>query len=129
MDVKGRTLPAWTLAEVLLAMAIVFLMSGTVGIVGRTQIERARHLAARQQIAAVRVALETYAVDTGDYPTQEQGLRALVELPVLSPVPEGWHGPYLVGTVPTDPWGDPYAYTRSAGTAAYRLTYSREEAE
>lgn len=120
-------LPGWTLAEVLVAMAIVFLLSGTVGFVGSEQITRARHLSAHQQISVFRLALESYAIDTGRYPTTEQGLSALREAPTLSPVPRRWHGPYIQGEIPSDPWGAAYEY-RGPGenSSFYTLSYSRE---
>ncbi|MFW5695652.1 MAG: type II secretion system major pseudopilin GspG [Alkalispirochaeta sp.] len=121
------TLSGWTLTEVLVAMAIVFLLSGTVGFVGSEQITRARHLSAQQQMSVFRLALESYAIDTGAYPTTEQGLSALREAPVLDPVPDGWRGPYIVSEIPTDPWGAEYEYRgpREDGTF-FTLSYSKE---
>lgn len=121
-------IPAWTLTEVLIAMSIIALLTGTVGLAGRTQIERARHLAARQQLAVLRLALETYALDVGRYPTTEQGLAALVTPPTLTPVPEVWRGPYLTGDVPRDPWGEPYRY-RGPGAPGddFEISYRRED--
>jgi general secretion pathway protein G len=120
-------LPGWTLAEVLIAMSIVFLLSGTVGIAGKAQIDRARDLAAEQQLAALRIALECYAADTGEYPTTEQGLAALMTIRTLSPVPAGWRGPYLSREVPSDPWGKPYEYRADSTTqerGGYTLSHS-----
>jgi general secretion pathway protein G len=42
------------------------------------------------------------------YPTQEQGLQALVVKPSTPPIPTNWK-PYLE-KLPTDPWGRPYQY-------------------
>ena len=52
-------------------------------------------------------ALGAYKLDTGLYPTTEQGLNA------LRVKPEGlnqWQGPYLPQEIPTDPWGNAYIY-------------------
>jgi len=48
-------------------------------------------------------------VDTGDYPTQAQGLAALCTKPegIDSSV---WGGPYYGKWVPKDPWGNDYVY-------------------
>ncbi len=52
--------------------------------------------------------LDAFEVDTGRYPTTEEGLRALIEAPAGV---NGWHGPYLKrNTVQNDPWGRPYVY-------------------
>ncbi|MEP7365654.1 MAG: type II secretion system protein GspG [Acidobacteriota bacterium] len=75
----------------------------------------ARVAAARIQIRAFAQMLETYRVDTGEYPTDAQGLQALRVAP---PGVKGWQGPYLPKAVPLDPWGNPYRYheSRSPGT-------------
>jgi general secretion pathway protein G len=49
-----------------------------------------------------------YRLDVGRYPTTEQGLAALVQQPVLDPVPSGWM--QTLDTLPKDPWGHPYQY-------------------
>jgi len=52
-------------------------------------------------------ALDAYRLDTGHYPSSEQGLAALVARPQDEPQ---WTGPYLQKDVPPDPWGRPYLY-------------------
>ncbi len=48
-----------------------------------------------------------YKLDTGNYPTSEQGLQALVTPPAGTA--GRWKGPYL-RELPRDPWGNPYQY-------------------
>lgn len=117
----------WTLVEVLTAMTIVFVLTGTVGHIGYQQVDRARQLAAEQEVSAITVALETYAFDCGTYPTEAQGLDALWEAPVLHPVPEAWDGPYLTEPVGTTPWGTPYRYrVPGSNGRPYEITFSGE---
>ena len=69
--------------------------------------DTARVVAARAQINSFMTALGAYKLDTGLYPTTEQGLNA------LRVKPEGlnqWQGPYLPQEIPTDPWGNAYIY-------------------
>lgn len=108
---------AWTLAEVLMAMGIVIVLSSGVGLAGHSQIERARSLAANQQIARIELALESFYTDLGRYPTELEGLQALVEPPLTTAGSGNWRGPYLDERVPDDPWGDGYRYrlVRRAG--------------
>ena len=56
------------------------------------------------------MALHAYFIENDTYPTTEQGLQALWEKPVLSPLPANWNGPYLLNKVPKDPWGYEYSY-------------------
>jgi general secretion pathway protein G len=69
--------------------------------------DRARVTAARTQIAQLRVALDTFELDVGRFPTTAEGLSALVEKPASDA--EGWQGPYIRG-MPNDPWGRAYGY-------------------
>jgi general secretion pathway protein G len=64
--------------------------------------------------------LDVFEIDTGRYPTSDEGLNALLSQP--AGVRE-WHGPYIERGMPKDPWGNPYVY-RSPGqhnTASYDL--------
>ena len=101
----------WTFLEVIIVMAIVLILTSSVGFVGFRYLDRARQVTARSQIASFALALQAYAIDCRQYPTQEQGLDALWTKPVLEPVPSGWAGPYVEKRIPNDPWGRSYAYT------------------
>jgi general secretion pathway protein G len=67
----------------------------------------ARATAARAQINSFMTALGTYKLDTGLFPTTEQGLQALRVRPANLNL---WAGPYLPQEIPVDPWGRPYFY-------------------
>jgi general secretion pathway protein G len=71
-------------------------------------IDKARVATSRSQIEALSLALNAYALDCMQYPTQEQGFDALWSKPVLEPVPPGWNGPYVTKKIANDPWGHPY---------------------
>lgn len=98
----------FTLLELLIVIAIIGLLASIVApkLIGR--VGKSKRVIAEAQIASFSTALETYRLDTGDYPTPEQGLKALVERPDGV---QNWHGPYLKKkTIPMDPWGQPYIY-------------------
>jgi general secretion pathway protein G len=80
----------------------------------------AKPLAAKAAMAAIKQGLEKYKGDAGQYPTTEQGLRALVAAPSTAPKPKAWKGPYVVGgeTILKDPWGRGYVYRGPGPTAA-----------
>ena len=69
--------------------------------------DKARVTAARTQIDSLMTALGEYKLDTGQFPTTEQGLEALRVKPADSAV---WNGPYLQKEVPKDPWGTDFVY-------------------
>jgi general secretion pathway protein G len=55
-------------------------------------------------------ALELYHKTTGDYPTTDQGLMALVTRPETLPEESDWQA--IAHRVPTDPWKNEYRYRR-----------------
>jgi general secretion pathway protein G len=73
---------------------------------------------AKAQIDALEKALDQYRLDTGRYPANELGLKALVERPPNEPK---WAGPYLRKDVPLDPWGKPYLYKIPGEKAEFDL--------
>ena len=100
----------WTFIETMITIAIILILSATVGYSIIKYVDKARCATARTQIDSFCVALETYYVDCGNYPTQEQGLNSLWTKPTIEPVPKNWDGPYLYKAIPSDPWGNPYDY-------------------
>lgn len=97
----------FTLLELLVVMVIIGLLVSYVGPRYFSQVGKSEVKTARAQIDALEKALDQYRLETGHYPTTEQGLAALVTQPVNEP---RWGGPYLRKSVPPDPWGNPYVY-------------------
>lgn len=61
---------------------------------------------AKAEIGALDRALDLFKRDVGNYPTAEQGLRALM----VNPGAAGWAGPYLRRDVPLAPGRQAYIY-------------------
>lgn len=98
---------AFTLLELLVVMVIIGLLVSYVGPRYFSQVGKSEVKMARAQIDALEKALDQYRLDTGRYPTTEQGLAALIAQPTNEP---RWGGPYLKKSIPPDPWGNPYVY-------------------
>ena len=96
-----------TLIEMLVVVTIIALFAALVAPRMLRRSDTARITAARAQINSFMTALGAYKLDTGLFPTTEQGLQA------LRAKPQGvnqWEGPYLPQEIPVDPWGRPYVY-------------------
>jgi len=102
-----RPARGFTLLELLVVVAIIGLLIGFVAPRYFGQIGKSEVTAARAQIDALEKALDQYRLDTGHYPSTEQGLGALLQRPQNEPK---WNGPYLRKNVPLDPWGRAYQY-------------------
>jgi general secretion pathway protein G len=100
----------WTFMETLIVIAIVLILTSIVGFTGIQYLDRARTAAARSQIDSFSLALESYYIDCGRYPSEEQGLQALWQRPSVEPISPLWAGPYIYRKTPNDPWGNPYEY-------------------
>jgi general secretion pathway protein G len=96
-----------TLIELLVVMVIIALFATLVGQRLFRNVEKARQVAAKSQISEFETVLDTYKLDIGHYPTNEEGLQALRSRPGNL---QNWDGPYLRKDVPLDPWGHPYVY-------------------
>ena len=96
-----------TLVELLIVVTILGIMVAMIAprLAGRT--EQARRARADADVKGnIPLGLDLFELDTGRYPTTEEGLAALrTRLPGLP----NWRGPYLKQS-PVDPWGRDYRY-------------------
>ncbi|HSB04618.1 MAG TPA: type II secretion system major pseudopilin GspG [Thermodesulfobacteriota bacterium] len=97
----------FTFFEILVVVTIIGLLAALVGPRLWGKISGGKQTAAKAQIELFGTALDAFRLDTGRYPTGEEGLKALREKP--SGV-ETWSGPYLPKEIPLDPWKNAYVY-------------------
>ncbi|HEV2365175.1 MAG TPA: type II secretion system major pseudopilin GspG [Caulobacteraceae bacterium] len=111
----------FTLLEMLVVLAIMGLLAAIIAPQVLKYLDRSRVQTAKVQVQNISQALELYRLDMGGYPSQSDGLQALVKAPVGA---AAWNGPYLQRTtVLVDPWGQPYLY-RNPGQHAAVDVYS-----
>ena len=96
-----------TLIEMLVVMTILGVVVALVAPSLVRKSDAARVTAARAQIHNFGTALGAYKLDTGLFPTTEQGLQALRVQPQDV---NQWAGPYMPQDIPKDPWGHDYVY-------------------
>jgi general secretion pathway protein G len=103
-----RRTKGFTLVEVMVVVVILGILAALIvpRVVGRS--DEARAVAAKQDVATIMQALKLYRLDNGRYPSNEQGLQALLAKPQTQPVPGNWK--QYVDKLPRDPWGNPYQY-------------------
>jgi len=92
----------------LVVLAIMGLLAAIIAPQVLKYLGSSRSQTAKVQIQNVDAALQLFRLDVGRFPTQEEGLNALVAAP---PTAAGWNGPYLQKVQAlNDPWGTPYLY-------------------
>ena len=99
----------FTLIEILVVIVVIAILATLVAPNVFQHVGAAKDATARSQIEMIGAGLDSYRLHNGSYPTSEQGLAALWEVPGIDP-PANWRGPYLRKPVPLDPWGNPYVY-------------------
>ncbi len=108
---KKSAQKGFSLVELLVALAILAMISAIVVINVLPARDKAAVDTAKIDIGMIESALDQYRLDMMNYPTSQQGLAALVEAPNDVRNAGNYRpGGYLRGEVPTDPWGNPYQY-------------------
>ena len=109
---KTKTTHGFTLIELMVVIVILGILVSFIAprLMGRP--DEAKQVKARIQMESLETAIKLYKLDSGIYPTTEQGLQALVEQPQTGTLPKKWRkGGYLEkGKVPKDPWGNEFIY-------------------
>jgi general secretion pathway protein G len=108
----------FSLLELLVVLVILGLLAALVGPKLFPKLGKGKQSAAKAQIALLEQALDQFKLDTGNYPTTQQGLAALSANPGV----ENWDGPYLTKGLPNDPWGKPYIYQSPGSHGDYDLS-------
>lgn len=105
-----RKQKGFTLVEVMVVVVILGILAALVipKVMGRP--EQARVVKAKQDILALLSAMDLYKLDSGFYPTTDQGLQALLTKPTAQPIPRNWKAEGYLQDIPLDPWGDSYQY-------------------
>lgn len=109
----------FTLIELLVVMMILGLLAGIVGPQVMKYVGDSKSKTARIQIEDLSASLDLFLLDTGRYPTTDEGLEVLVS--AVQGV-QNWNGPYLKKQrLPLDPWGHDYIYRYPGEHGAYDL--------
>jgi general secretion pathway protein G len=115
-----RRASGFTLIEILLVIVIILMLAGALVVFVLPQQEGAEKNTTRLLLQQVETALDTYRLNMGRYPTEEQGgLQALITKPTFENERQGekWSGPYLKpGTKLEDPWGHQIRYELTEST-------------
>jgi general secretion pathway protein G len=127
-SVRRRRDAGFTLLEMLVVLAIMGLLAAIIAPQVLKYLGSSRTQTAKVQIQNIDAALQLFRLDVGRFPTQEEGLSAMVSAP---PTAAGWNGPYLQKpSALIDPWGSPYLYKtpgRHAEVDVYTLGSDKAE--
>jgi len=112
-----RRSSGFTLIELLLVLVILATLAAIVVPKFARRTEQANVASAKTQIVSFETALESFEIDLGRYPTNTEGLKALVQRPAGL---DKWRQPYLRRSqIPKDPWGNEYVYKQPGQVNEY----------
>ncbi len=109
-DSKRQSEAGYSLLEILIVLAIMGLLATLVAPRLFSQLDSSKITAAKAQAKSLRLALDSFKLDSGRYPTEVEGLSILVTAP--NGDTSDWYGPYLDGDMPKDPWGNDFVYEK-----------------
>ena len=86
----------FTLIEIIIVVIIMSLLAALIVPRLFKKVEKSKLQIAKTQIVLLENAIKMFKLDTGRYPTSEEGLSALLENPGRA---HNWDGPYLLDVV------------------------------
>jgi general secretion pathway protein G len=118
-DDRSRFSRGFTLIELLVVLAILGMLAAIAVPQVLKYLGRAKEDVVKVQTQALQTSLDLFLLDVGRYPTDQEGLQALVQPP---PGLDQWHGPYVTKAASLiDPWGRPYVYHQTTQQGDYAL--------
>lgn len=111
---QSRT--GFTLIELMVVVIIIAALAGMVLPRVLPKGDEALARVAEGEMGSIATALNLFRLDMGRYPTEQEGLSALLNKVDT----ENWKGPYLQGDL-EDPWNQGYGY-KSTGPYGFQIT-------
>lgn len=100
----------FTLLELMVVLLILALLASIAAPQVMKHLSKAKTETAKIQVDALTASVNFFQLDTGRFPTDDEGLKVLLEKPSSE---SRWDGPYLQKRDSiVDPWGQSYGYRR-----------------
>lgn len=108
----------FTLIEIIIVVIILSLLAALIVPRLFQKVEKSKRQITKTQIIMLENAVKMYKLDTGRFPSSEEGLKALL----TNPGANNWDGPYLEKGLPKDPWGREFSYICPGKNYAFEIS-------
>lgn len=98
----------FTLLEMVIVLGIIAMIMGGAIFTMQKISDSGALTVVEGDFSSISNALQSYKTNARHYPSQAQGLQALVEKPGSAPRPKRWT--QILDNVPKDPWDNEYQY-------------------
>ena len=106
--ILGMSRAGFTLLEMVIVLGIIAMIMGGAIFVMKNISDSGAITVVDGDFASIDNALQAYKTNAGNYPSTQQGLKALVDKPTTAPRPRRWTS--IMDNVPKDPWNNEYIY-------------------
>lgn len=100
----------FTLIEIVVAVAILAILSSIIAVKVIGNVGTASIAKAKTDVQSLSSALNIYKLHNFNYPSTDQGLRALIEKPGGEPEAGNWQEGGYIERLSKDPWNHDYQY-------------------
>ena len=107
---KLRDNRGFTLIEIMVVVVILGILAAVIVPRFLSRPDEAKVTKAKVDMKSIEEALGLFKLDTGFYPSTDQGLKALVEKPQTGRIPTKYSAEGYLKKTPVDPWNTPYVY-------------------
>jgi general secretion pathway protein G len=107
---QAKKQAGFTLIEIMVVIVILGVLAALIIPRVMSRPDEARVVAAKQDVSTIVQALKLYRLDNFAYPSNTQGLNALVKKTDIDPIPANWKTGGYLDQLPKDPWGHEYQY-------------------
>jgi len=104
-----RRARGFTLIEIMVVVIIIGLLASVVVLNILPNVDKAKVTKAKEDIQSLELGLKEFYLDNSKFPTNEQGLTALVTQPT-DPSIKNWKPGGYLERISKDPWGNDYQY-------------------
>ena len=111
----------FSLIEILVVLMIIGLLTAVVAINVLPSQDRARADKALTDIRIYEQALELYRLDMFSYPTSDEGLQALKQVPTNHRFKDRFRQGGYIRKLEKDPWGNDYQYKRPGDNVPFDI--------